>query len=66
MAKRSTYHHGDLRAALIRAADEIIAQEGIEAFTLRAAAKRAGFPGGSHPPLWRSQRFAHRGGFACV
>jgi AcrR family transcriptional regulator len=42
MAKRSTYHHGDLRAALIRAADEIIAKDGIEAFTLRAAAKRAG------------------------
>ena len=42
MAKRSTYHHGDLRTALIQAADEIIAQEGIEAFTLRAAAKRAG------------------------
>ncbi|ADV84883.1 regulatory protein TetR [Terriglobus saanensis SP1PR4] len=42
MAKRSTYHHGDLRTALIRAADEIIAEGGIEAFTLRAAAKRAG------------------------
>ena len=39
---RDTYHHGDLRAALIRAADEIIAEGGIEAFTLRAAAKRAG------------------------
>lgn len=40
--KRSTYHHGDLRAALIQAADEIIAEEGIEAFSLRAAAQRAG------------------------
>jgi len=40
--KRSTYHHGDLRAALIKAADEIIANEGIEAFSLRAAAQRAG------------------------
>lgn len=40
--KRSTYHHGDLRAALIQAADEIIAEGGIEAFSLRAAAKRAG------------------------
>ena len=40
--KRSTYHHGDLRAALIRAADEIIAEGGIEAFSLRAAAQRAG------------------------
>ena len=40
--KRSTYHHGDLREALIKAADEIIAQEGIENFSLRTAAKRAG------------------------
>ncbi len=43
MAKqRSTYHHGDLREALIEAADEIIAQEGIEVFSLRTAAQRAG------------------------
>lgn len=40
--RRSTYHHGDLRAALIKAADEIIAEGGIEAFSLRAAALRAG------------------------
>ena len=41
-AKRSTYHHGDLRAALIKAADAIIAEGGLEAFSLRAAALRAG------------------------
>ncbi|WP_419805356.1 TetR/AcrR family transcriptional regulator [Terriglobus sp.] len=40
--KRPTYHHGDLRAALIQAADEIISESGIEEFSLRAAAKRAG------------------------
>ena len=40
--KRSTYHHGDLRAALIKAADEIIAEGGIEAFSLRSSALRAG------------------------
>ena len=40
--KRSTYHHGDLRAALIRAADELIAESGVEGFSLRAAALRAG------------------------
>lgn len=39
---RESYHHGDLRAALIQAADQIIAQKGIEGFSLRAAAKRAG------------------------
>ncbi len=45
--KRSTYHHGDLRAALIQAADAIIAEEGIEAFSLRAAAQRAGVSPGA-------------------
>ena len=40
--KRSTYHHGDLREALIKAADAIIAEEGIEKFSLRTAAQRAG------------------------
>ena len=39
---RPTYHHGDLRTALIQAADEIIAESGIEGFSLRAAAQRAG------------------------
>lgn len=43
MAKpRDSYHHGDLRTALIKAADEMIAQNGIEGFSLRAAAQRAG------------------------
>ncbi len=43
MAKeRLTYHHGDLRTALIKAADEIIAKDGIEGFSLRNAARRAG------------------------
>lgn len=40
--KRKSYHHGDLHAALIKAADEIIAEGGIENFSLRAAANRAG------------------------
>ena len=39
---KDSYHHGDLRAALIAAADEIIAEKGIEGFSLRAAAQRAG------------------------
>jgi hypothetical protein len=34
------YHHGDLRTALIEAADGIIAEGGIEAFSLRTAAQR--------------------------
>lgn len=36
------YHHGDLKAALIRAADEILAEQGLAGFSLREAARRAG------------------------
>lgn len=39
---RATYHHGDLRAALVAAAAEIIEEVGIENFSLREAARRAG------------------------
>ena len=39
---RSTYHHGDLRRALVDAAVEIITDKGAEAFTLREAARRLG------------------------
>jgi AcrR family transcriptional regulator len=42
LSERSKYHHGDLRAALINAAVEIITEAGIEGFSLRAAARRAG------------------------
>ena len=40
--KASKYHHGALRAALIRAARDILESEGYEALTLRAAARRVG------------------------
>lgn len=36
------YHHGDLRDALIRAADALLAERGLEGFTLRETARRAG------------------------
>ena len=39
---RPPYHHGDLARALLQAADEIIEEEGLEAFTLRSCARRAG------------------------
>lgn len=46
MATRKTeprpYHHGDLRAALLRAATEELAEHGLEGFTLRSCARRAG------------------------
>lgn len=39
---RPPYHHGDLARALLKATDAIIEEEGLEAFTLRSCARRAG------------------------
>ncbi len=39
---KSAYHHGDLRATLLRAAADQIAAEGVDAVSLRALAQRAG------------------------
>lgn len=36
------YHHGALRQALIEAAEEVIAERGLDRFSLREAARRAG------------------------
>jgi AcrR family transcriptional regulator len=40
--ERDGYHHGDLRAALIAAAETELAEKGIDGFTLRGCARRAG------------------------
>lgn len=37
-----TYHHGSLRSALIEAAEAVIAERGLDRFSLREAARRAG------------------------
>lgn len=42
-----TYHHGDLKAALLAAARSIVEEEGPDAFTLREAARRAGVSHGA-------------------
>ena len=39
---QKTYHHGDLRAALITAAIELIAENGVAGLSLRECARRAG------------------------
>ncbi|HEU4412090.1 MAG TPA: WHG domain-containing protein [Polyangiaceae bacterium] len=39
---RATYHHGDLRRAVLDAAVVILAELGVEGFTLREAARRVG------------------------
>jgi len=41
-APRDTYHHGDLRAALLRAAAEVLRERGLEGLSLREVARRAG------------------------
>ena len=40
--RRGAYHHGDLREALVEGALDILRDEGLEALTLRAVARRAG------------------------
>jgi AcrR family transcriptional regulator len=39
---RATYHHGDLRNALVRAAADLAERDGPDAVTIRAAARAAG------------------------
>lgn len=39
---RRGYHHGDLRQALIAAAEALVVERGVDGFTLREAARRAG------------------------
>ncbi|HEY1832438.1 MAG TPA: TetR/AcrR family transcriptional regulator [Acidimicrobiales bacterium] len=41
-AKPGTYHHGDLRAALLRAAVGEITRDGVNNLSMRAVARRAG------------------------
>jgi AcrR family transcriptional regulator len=40
--RRRNYHHGDLPAALLRAAGKILEKEGLEALTLRRLSRRTG------------------------
>lgn len=42
MPARKSYHHGDLRQALIEAATEVLRERGVAGFTLRECARRAG------------------------
>jgi len=42
MVKRQGYHHGDLRQALVDAAVELLAEDGINKLSLRQVARRVG------------------------
>jgi AcrR family transcriptional regulator len=46
-ARRRPYHHGDLRAALIEATLQLVAESGPEQASVREAAKRAGVSPGA-------------------
>lgn len=41
-AQDGHYHHGDLKAALLAAAEDVLRERGLEGFTLRECARRAG------------------------
>jgi AcrR family transcriptional regulator len=41
-SRKRNYHHGDLEAALLRAAGNILENDGLDALSLRAVARRAG------------------------
>lgn len=44
---KTAYHHGDLKDALLTASREIIEADGVEQFTLRESARRAGVSHGA-------------------
>jgi AcrR family transcriptional regulator len=46
-AHRATYHHGNLREALIKASVELVGEGGPESVTVREAARRAGVSSGA-------------------
>ena len=41
-ANSKMYHHGDLKAALLKAGEKVLAEKGLKGFTLRACARYAG------------------------
>nr|WP_246713598.1 TetR/AcrR family transcriptional regulator [Rhizobium esperanzae] len=47
VSEKRGYHHGELRQALITATDDILRENGIEGFSLRDAARRAGVSPGA-------------------
>ena len=42
MRNKTAYHHGDLKEALLTAAEEVLDDRGLQGFTLRECARRAG------------------------
>ena len=46
-ARRRDYHHGDLRRALLDATEALLLESGLETFSLRECARRAGVSHGA-------------------
>ena len=42
MPRKKSYHHGDLKNALIKAGADILSKEGVSALSLRKVAHKAG------------------------
>jgi AcrR family transcriptional regulator len=42
MARKQKYHHGDLKEALLAASEDVLRERGLQGFTLRECARRAG------------------------
>jgi AcrR family transcriptional regulator len=51
-----SYHHGDLRATLLEAAESLLAERGVEGFSLRETARRAGVSSGAPKHHFRDVR----------
>ena len=47
MREGDAYHHGDLREALLEAAESVLLEQGVEGLTLRECARRAGVSHGA-------------------
>src|SRR3954451_6199292 len=63
VGRRATYHHGDLRAALVTAALELVAEKGVAGLSVAEAARRAGVSSAApYQPLPQPYRAAVRGG----
>lgn len=60
-AVRTGYHHGDLRQAMIDAAEAVLAEKGVAGFTLRECARRAGVS-----PAAPAHHFGNLGGLLTV
>ena len=54
--KRRSYHHGDLRRALMDAAVALCRERGPHGFTMREAARRAGVSSGAPYKHFRDQK----------